>query len=48
MTILNAYLLPTGDAGLYPSITPANPSRIVFNQVFSGAYSLLEGRVLYS
>jgi hypothetical protein len=30
MTILNAYLLPTGDAGLYPSITPANPSRIVF------------------
>ena len=48
MTNLNAYLLPTGDAGLYPDITPVNSFRVVFNEVFGGNYELLPDRVLYS
>jgi len=48
MTNLNAYLLPTGDAGLYPSITPVNSFRVVFNEVFGGTYAMLPDRVLYS
>ncbi len=48
MTNLNAYLLPTGDAGLYPAITPVNSFRVVFNEVFGGTYELLPDRVLYS
>ncbi len=48
MTILSAYHLPTGEAGLYPGITPVNSFRVVFNQVFGGDYPLLEDRVLFS
>jgi len=48
MTNLNVYLLPTGDAGLYPGITPVNSFRVVFNEVFGGDYELLPDRVLYS
>jgi Sulfatase len=48
MTILNAYHLPTGDAGLYASITPVNSFRVVFNEVFGGDYPLLDDRVLFS
>lgn len=48
MTILSAYHLPTGTAGLYPSITPVNAFRVVFQQVFGADYSLVEDRVLFS
>jgi len=48
MTNLNAFHLPTGDAGLYPGITPVNTFRVVFNEVFGTDLPLLEDRVLYS
>ncbi|HET7010638.1 MAG TPA: sulfatase-like hydrolase/transferase [Anaerolineales bacterium] len=48
MTIFNAYLLPSGDAGLYAGISPVNSFRVVFNQVFGGTYPRLPDRVLYS
>jgi hypothetical protein len=48
MTILSAYHLPTGDAGLYPGITPVNTFRVVFNEVFGADYPLLQDRVLFS
>ncbi|HSB91170.1 MAG TPA: sulfatase-like hydrolase/transferase [Anaerolineales bacterium] len=48
MTNLDAYLLPTGEAGLYPGITPVNSFRVIFNEVFGGSYDLLPDRVLYS
>jgi len=48
MTNLNAIHLPTGDAGLYPGITPVNTFRVVFNEVFGTDLPLLEDRVLYS
>ena len=48
MTNLNAYLLPTGDAGLYPTITPVNSFRVMFNELFGGTYEMLPDRVLYS
>jgi len=48
MTILNAYHLPTGEAALYPGITPVNTFRLVFNEIFGSDYPLLEDRVLYS
>jgi len=48
MANLNALHLPTGDAGLYPGITPVNSFRVVFNEVFGADYPLLEDRVLYS
>lgn len=43
--ILNAYYLPGVDpeeAGLYPSITPVNSFRVVFNTYFGTDYPLLE------
>jgi hypothetical protein len=40
--ILNAYFLPgDGDAGLYPTISPVNTFRIIFNRYFGGNYPLL-------
>jgi hypothetical protein len=42
LTILNAYYLPeNGSAGLYPSITPVNTFRYIFNTYFDGQYELL-------
>jgi hypothetical protein len=48
MTNLLAYHLPTGSEGLYPSVTPVNSFRIIFNQIFGGQYPILEDRVMYS
>ena len=40
--ILNAYYLPEdGAKSLYPSITPVNSFRIIFDNYFGGTYSLL-------
>jgi hypothetical protein len=43
MEILNAYYLPgVGDGALYPSITPVNTFRVIFDEYFGGEYGLLE------
>jgi hypothetical protein len=49
ISILNAYYLP-GDAQdvLYPTITPVNSFRIVFDTYFGGTYGLLEDTSYYS
>ncbi|HOE02018.1 MAG TPA: hypothetical protein PKK24_02530, partial [Anaerolineaceae bacterium] len=40
--ILNAYFLPgVTDHGLYPTISPVNSFRIVFNNYFNSDYELL-------
>ena len=40
--ILNAYYLPgVAEDGLYPSITPVNSFRLIFNQYFGADYKLL-------
>ena len=48
-SILNAIHLP-GDSGpvLYPSISPVNTFRLVFNQYFGGEYEVLEDTSYYS
>lgn len=49
MAILNAYYLPGGgEAQLYPSISPVNSFRVVFNQHFGGEFELLEDRSYFS
>ena len=49
MAILSAYYLPgNGDEPLYPTITPVNTFRIIFNTYFSGDYELLPDRVYFS
>ncbi len=41
--ILNAYYLPDGgNKLLYPSISPVNSFRVVFNRYFGGSYKLLK------
>jgi hypothetical protein len=43
VSILNAYYLPEKcHPSLYPSITPVNSFRIVFNCFFNGSYEILE------
>ena len=40
--ILNAYYLPgIGQGDLYPTISPVNSFRVVFNQYFGGKFPLL-------
>ena len=40
--ILNAYYLPgLGQDGLYPTISPVNTFRLIFNDYFGGQYELL-------
>ena len=48
-SILSAYYFPGGafDA-LYPSITPVNSFRVVFNQLLDSGYPLLEERQYYT
>ena len=47
--ILNAYYLPFGcDRYLYPTITPVNTFRVVFNCYFSASYPLLEDITYHS
>ena len=49
MTILNAYYLPGGgDKKLYPSISPVNTFRIIFNHYFKTNYPLLEDKSYFS
>jgi hypothetical protein len=48
-SILNAYYLPGGKTDLlYPSITPVNSFRVVFNGYFQTNYPLLSDRTYYS
>jgi hypothetical protein len=42
--ILNAYHLPGHNDGLYPSISPVNSFRLIFNAYFGGKYDMLEDR----
>ncbi len=42
MWILNAYYLPEHNDELYPTITPVNTFRVVFNSYFGGNYDMLE------
>jgi hypothetical protein len=47
--ILNAYYFPDQDyALLYPSISPVNSFRVLFNQFFEADYTLLPDRHYYS
>ena len=47
--ILNAYYLPgKGTDGLYPSITPVNSFRLIFNAYFEGKYEMLEDRLFFT
>ena len=49
MSILNAYYLPGVDPGeLYPSITPVNSFRLIFNLYFGTGYRLLEDENFFS
>lgn len=42
MKILNAYYLPDGQSKrIYPSITPVNSFRVIFDAYFGGSYNLL-------
>lgn len=42
LSILNAYYLPGYEGELYPTITPVNTFRLVFNTYFNTDYPLLE------
>ncbi len=42
MWILNAYYLPEHNDELYPTITPVNTFRLVFNAYFGGNYDMLK------
>lgn len=48
MKILNAYYFPDNADGLYPTITPANTFRVIFNKYFLQEYPMLEDRSLFS
>ena len=46
--ILSAFLMPGGAPELYPSISPVNSFRVVFNRFFGERYPLLEDRTFFS
>jgi hypothetical protein len=49
MSILNAYYLPGVSAAvIYPSITPVNSFRVIFNQYFGTEFELLEDKNFFS
>jgi hypothetical protein len=49
MKILNAYYLPGVDRSkLYPTISPVNSFRLVFNEIFGGNYALLPDKSYFS
>jgi hypothetical protein len=49
MTILNAYYLPGGGSQrIYPTITPVNTFRVIFDQYFGGKYPLLPDKSYFS
>ena len=48
MKNLNVYYFPDDTKGLYPTITPVNTFRLIFNKYFGQNYPLLEDKSLYS
>jgi len=48
MKNLNAYYFPDNSDGLYPTITPVNTFRVIFNKYFKQNYPLLEDKSLFS
>ena len=46
--ILNAYHLPGHEAELYPTISPVNSFRLIFNDYFGGKYDMLKDITYYS
>ena len=49
MAILNAYYLPGGGSQrIYPTITPVNTFRVIFDAYLGGGYGLLPDRSFYS
>ena len=49
LSILNAYYLPgDGNKELYPSITPVNTFRVIFNRYFGTNYNLLKDKSYFS
>jgi hypothetical protein len=48
MSNLSAYFLPGVDASLYPTLTPVNTFRVIFNEYFGQNLELLEDVSLYS
>ena len=48
MKNLSTYYFPDNTEGLYPTITPVNTFRLIFNKYFGQNYPLLEDRSLYS
>ncbi len=49
LSIFNVYYLPNGgDESLYPTITPVNSFRVIFNTYFGASLEILPDRVFYS
>ncbi|MBI5953612.1 MAG: hypothetical protein HY865_18310 [Chloroflexi bacterium] len=48
MWILNAYYLPEHNDELYPTITPVNTFRLIFNAYFGGKYDILDDASYFS
>jgi hypothetical protein len=48
MSNLSAYFLPGVDATVYPTITPVNTFRVIFNEYFGQNLELLDDVSLYS
>ena len=49
ISILNGYYFPDQDStGLYPTISPVNSFRIVFNQIFQTNFELLNDKSYFS
>jgi hypothetical protein len=46
--ILNAYYLPGSKTELYPTISPVNSFRVVFNDYFGGKYDMLADKSYFS
>ncbi len=44
VSILNAYYLPEGTERLYPTISPVNSFRVIFNAYFGANFPMLEDR----
>jgi hypothetical protein len=48
MSNLNVYFLPGAEKSLYPTITPVNTFRVIFNNYFGQNLQLLKDVSLYS
>jgi hypothetical protein len=48
MSNLNVYFLPGAEKSLYPTITPVNTFRVIFNHYFGQDLQLLKDVSLYS